>query len=138
MSYRAALAATLVLMAFASGTAEAETIEGRIDHVTDGDTFALAGLNIRICGIDAPERGQPGADAATQALEALIGDRSVTCVPVGAGSVCDGRSETINRNRVVAQCFVDGSDIAAEMVQSGHACDWVKFSGGAYPGGCSK
>ena len=37
-----------------------------------------------------------------------------------------------NRNTVVAQCFLDDLDIAAEMVRSGNACDWPKFSGGHY------
>ncbi|WP_394689019.1 thermonuclease family protein [Hoeflea sp.] len=135
MTWRAALGVTLI--ALASPTA-AESIEGHIDHVTDGDTFAFPGLNIRICGIEAPERGAPGFDAATQALEAIIGTKTVKCLPVGAGTICDGRSKTINRKRVVAQCFVDDVDIGAEMVRRGHACDWRKFSGGAYPGGCVK
>ena len=31
-----------------------------------------------------------------------------------------------------ARCFVEGKDLAAEMVNAGHALDWSKFSGGYY------
>jgi endonuclease YncB( thermonuclease family) len=51
---------------------------------------------------------------------------------MGEGTVCDGRSKPTSRDRVVAQCFLDKLDIAEEMVRSGTACDWPKFSGGHY------
>lgn len=135
MTCRAAFGVALMVL---TGPAAAESIEGRIHHVTDGDTFAFPGLDIRICGIEAPERGAPGFEASTQALEAIIGTKIVKCLPVGAGTICDGRSKAINRKRVVAQCFVDDVDIGAEMVRRGHACEWQEFSGGAYSGGCVK
>jgi endonuclease YncB( thermonuclease family) len=53
---------------------------------------------------------------------------------MGIGTVSDGCSETYNRGQNVAQCFVDGAHIAAWMVRSGHTCDWLKFSSGAYSG----
>jgi hypothetical protein len=58
--------------------------------------------------------------------------KAVRCVQVGDGTPCDGRSKATNRDRIVAQCFVDGADVAASLVGQGVACDWVKFSGGAY------
>ncbi|VVT15352.1 thermonuclease family protein [Hoeflea sp. EC-HK425] len=118
--------------------APAQTIEGTVTRVIDGDTFDFQALRIRLCGIDAPERGDGGHRQAMRALTALIEGRRVRCVPVGAGSVCDGRSKLFNRKRIVAQCYLGTHDIAARMVISGHACDWVKFSGGAYRGGCRK
>ena len=122
----------------AASAAQSQSLEGIAVRVIDGDTFAFSALRIRICGIEAPDRGEQGYWQAAQALESLIKGKFVRCLPVGAGSVCDSRSKIFNRNRVVAQCFVDGTDIAASMVQSGNACDWMKFSGGAYPGGCQK
>lgn len=65
----------------------------------------------------------------------MIEGKLIRCVPVGQGTVCDGRSEPKSHGRTVAQCFVAGADIAARMVHAGQACDWRKFSGGAYPGG---
>ncbi len=111
-------------------------MDGAVTTVADGDTFTLCAGNdcerIRLCGIDAPERGDPGSVAATEALRSMTRDQIVTCVPVGEGTVCNGRSRRRNGNRLVAQCFVGGKDIAAELVRQGLACDWVSFSGGHY------
>lgn len=82
--------------------------------------------------MDAPERGQPGAQAATEALGAIVKNQTVRCVQVGSGTVCDGRSRPTNRNRNVAQCFIGTDDIADLLVRGGHACDWVRFSSGHY------
>lgn len=39
----------------------------------------------------------------------------------------------LSYDRVVAQCFLpDGRDLAAELVRTGLALDWPKFSGGRY------
>ena len=62
----------------------------------------------------------------------LVEGEVVRCLQVGNGTPCDGRSKPTNYDRIVAQCFVDGADIAVPMVEQGFACDWVKFSGGAY------
>jgi endonuclease YncB( thermonuclease family) len=102
------------------------------DSVIDGDTLYVGRLKYRLCGIDAPERGQPASQAAADHLRYLTKGKTINCRPVGEGTPCDGRSERKSHDRVVAQCFVDGQDIAAEMVRSGHAKDWPKFSGGYY------
>ena len=64
----------------------------------------------------------------------LVFRKTVRCIQVGQppGTVCDKRSKPTNRDRIVAQCFVDNHDIAEPMVKGGYACDWVKFSGGHY------
>jgi endonuclease YncB( thermonuclease family) len=38
------------------------------DSVVDGDTHYVGRLKYKLCGIDAPERGQPGSQAATDHL----------------------------------------------------------------------
>ncbi|BAC46531.1 blr1266 [Bradyrhizobium diazoefficiens USDA 110] len=107
-------------------------------NVIDGDTFEIAlpshSVKIRICGIDAPESGEPGSREAWAQLSKLVYQKTVRCIQVNhpPGTVCDGRSKSKNRDRIVAQCFADGLDIGAEMVRSGHACDWRKFDGGYY------
>jgi endonuclease YncB( thermonuclease family) len=101
--------------------------------VIDGDTIYVGRLKYRLCGIDPPERGQPGSrEAADHLRKLMIAGKTVRCVPVGEGTPCDGRSKRKSHNRIVALCFVDGKDIAAEMMRSGHARDWPKFSGGHY------
>ena len=37
-----------------------EPLSGPVAHIVDGDTFDMAGLRIRLWGIDAPEDDQPG------------------------------------------------------------------------------
>ena len=102
------------------------------DSVVDGDTLYVGRLKYRLCGIDAPEHGQPGSREAADHLRKLIRGKTINCRPVGEGTPCDGRSKRKSHDRIVAQCFVDSRDIAAEMVRSGHAKDWPKFSGGHY------
>ena len=109
---------------------------GPVAHIVDGDTFDVragsANVRVRLCGVDSPEQGHKDYSKAKDALTALIGGKAVRCVQVGGGTPCDGRSKPTNRNRVVAQCFVEGLDIGTAMVRSGNACDWPKFSGGHY------
>jgi endonuclease YncB( thermonuclease family) len=136
-----ALVATALVLGLV-GSAQAAPLTGPVVHIEQGDTFLMRDqrtqetVKIRICGIDAPEnrrRLKKEYEAATAALNALIGGKVVRCVPVGEGTVCDGGSRRKSRDRIVAQCFVDPLDIADEMVRSGHAaCDWLKFSGGYY------
>jgi len=132
-------AASLLALAALPCESFAQTFTGTVARIQDGDTFDLCDVaachRIRICGIDAPERRQPGAQAATDALGAIVKNQTVRCVQVGSGTVCDGRSRPTNRNRYVAQCFVANDDIADVLVKDGHACDWVRFSGGHYSRG---
>ena len=139
---RIALLAFAITVPFNVDLAHADFI-GQAAKIYDGDTFALCDETvcnkIRICGVDAPERGTNGSSQATAALAGLLKDRTVQCIQVGNGTVCDGRSRPTNRDRIVAQCFVGSKDIARELVKGGFACDWVKVSGGAYGGpGCPR
>ena len=125
------------ILALSADIACADLI-GMAEKIYDGDTFALCEETIcnkiRICGIDAPEIGDNGSSLATAALASLLKGRTVQCIQVGNGTVCDGRSRPTNRDRIVAQCFAGTKDIARELVKGGFACDSVKFSGGAYGG----
>ncbi|SRR6266702_33199 len=87
-------------------------------------------VRVRICVIDAPERGQPRYRQAAGALASLIEGKTVHCLQVGEGTPCDGRSRPNTRDRIVAQCFIEKLDVAEEMAKSGTVCDWPKFSGG--------
>lgn len=89
-------------------------------RIIDGDSLVVAGVEIRLYGIDAPEyrqycfrRGRPwacGIDA-TRTLRALIANRPVAC-----------RAREEDRyGRTVAACSVAGSDLGAAMVAGGHA-----------------
>ena len=125
-----------VLVAVATVTAHATEFSGSVDKIVDGDTLWVcdesACHKIRVCGINAPERGEVGYAESGAALRKLVEGKAVRCIQVGNGTPCDGRSKPTNHERIVAQCFANGTDIAMPLVDNGFACDWVKFSGGAY------
>ncbi len=106
-------------------SAQTNTVSGAVRYVTDGDTFSLRGVErpIRVWGLDAPERDERGASAATSTLRRLISGQSLTC-----------RVRDIDRyGRIVGQCFLpDGRDIAAQMIAAGVAREYCYFSGGYY------
>jgi endonuclease YncB( thermonuclease family) len=126
----------LTVLMIPAATAVAFQLSGSVEKIADGDTFwvcdTTACHKIRLCGADAPEQGEPGYQQSAEALQQLVKGKAVRCVQVGNGTPCDGRSKPTNYDRIVAQCFVDGADIAVPMVEQGFACDWVTFSGGVY------
>lgn len=132
-SARSMILATVLLLA---PSAFAADYLGEVTGVDDGDSFHMLAdgkhVHIRLCGIDSPERGQRGYGKAAGALSAMIEDKQVHCLQVGEGTPCDGRSGPMSRKRVVAQCFIENKDVAAEMVRLGQARDWPRFSNGHY------
>lgn len=144
MSRRAASALALLLsqLLLPQSASAADIVGSAIP--TSGDDILVAGVSIRLCGIDAVERGEPGHDAAVQFLRSLTVYETVRCVPVGEGTICDALSKPTSYHRVIAQCFIDDMDmggdvdLAGEMVRAGYACAWPKFSGDHYisPGAC--
>jgi len=102
--------ALFVLILLPPSAAAADYL-GRVLAVSDGDTFTMESeserVRIRLCGIDAPERGQPGYGQAAGVLSTMIEGRTLHCLQVGEGTVCDSRSTPKSRDRVVAQCFLD-------------------------------
>lgn len=96
-------------------------------RIIDGDTLAVAGVTVRLFGIDAPERKQTCGDAAekwdcgtaaTLALTILIDGRAIAC-------------QSVNKDRyarTVARCSVGGADLGAELVRQGLALAYVAYS----------
>jgi endonuclease YncB( thermonuclease family) len=133
MRYTTILSAAI--MALLCSMARAADYEGTA-VVVDGDTIELhvgdKVIPVRLCGIDSPEARHAGGPEASAKMAGIIVGKEVQCVQVGGGTPCDGRSKPTSHKRIVAQCFVDGKDISKEMVCSGHAVDWPKFSAGYY------
>jgi len=92
------------------------------ERVIDGDTFVASGKKIRLWGIDAPEKTEPEAFAATMYLEVLIEQGELSC-----SFVHKDRYE-----RDVMKCFSGDYDIASDMVKQGMARDFRAYSGGYY------
>lgn len=88
-------------------------------RVADGDSFAVARSGsratdeIRIFGIDAPERSQPWSRRAREALSERVYGKVVRIVPV----------ERDRYERIVAEVFSDGASVGEAQVSAGHA--WV-------------
>jgi micrococcal nuclease len=133
---------TLVLMLaiapIGSAPAWADDLYGVGKSVIDGDEFVFcageACANIRLCGIDTPSNGKPGYKETITALESLVLEKKVACLPLGDGSVCDDFRGSDNRGRTIAQCFVEEAtvDVAGALVAAHHACDRTRDSGGYY------
>ncbi len=101
-------------------------------RVIDGDSLEVAGVSVRLFGIDAPEREQDCRDAAgktyscgrsaQRALAAAIAGREVTCTPVDVDQY----------KRDVSVCTADNGDLGEAMVRGGHALDYTRHSRGRY------
>lgn len=95
----------------------------------DGDTLRVNApgedLRLRLWGISAPEMHDPGGPQAKDALAVLIAGQPLAC------DVLD-----VDRySRPVVRCALpSGADVACEMVRSGNAADWPRYSHGAYAG----
>jgi len=113
-----ALIAAAVLLTREQG--EPAVLAGQAS-VIDGDTVRVAGQKVRLQGLAAPELSE-GGHAATAALIRIVKGRQVSCE-------LDG---TVTYDRVVGICYVEGKDVAAELVKRGLARDCEHFSGGRY------
>ena len=104
-----------------------DTLRGNA-NIVDGDTIDIAGIPIRLEGIDAAEQRQsctgdnnstvPCGELATKALARLIGGAPVTCVLLGRDSY----------DRLLGDCSTEGQSLNAQMVRSGWALAFVKYS----------
>lgn len=92
-------------------------------YVIDGDSLRIAGRDLRLFGIDAPELDHPHGQQAKWALHRLCKDQTITAQIIG--------QDDYGRN--VARCTLpDGRDVSAEMVRQGLAIDWPRYSQGQY------
>ena len=102
-----------------------ETVTAKVAHVIDGDTFYLDNYRtrIRLWGVDAPELDEERGEASRQYLTTLIQNKRLRCH-------LRGRDRYF---RNLAICTLpDGTDIAAAMIEAGHASESRRFSKGYY------
>ena len=121
----------LVLVLFLLLNASADIIgEAKI---TDGDTIIINDIRIRFTGSDAPEsyffgktqtcldgkgREWECGNAATQKLKELINNQTVRCTDEGQDRY----------GRTLGICYVGDMDLQAEMVKSGMAVAYLRYS----------
>lgn len=108
----------------------AKTYSAVCRYVVDGDSLYLGGIKkqIRLWGVDAPERDEDGYQEATRALRILVDSKPIQCV----------QKDVDKYGRIVARCFVraDGSDfwndVNQTMIEEGTAEEYCRFSRGFY------
>ena len=114
------------------GTNVSADIVGKA-KITDGDTIVINDIRIRFTGSDAPESYFFGktqtcldaegnewecGNAATQKLIELIGNQKVRCTDEGQDRY----------GRTLGICYVGDMDLQAEMVKSGMAVAYLRYS----------
>jgi micrococcal nuclease len=96
-------------------------------RVEDGDTIWVHGqgdpIEVRLNGVAAPEKKEPGGKQATAYLKTVCEGQPVKCELDGSKT----------RGREVGICYVkDATDIGAAVISVGLARDCTRFSGGRY------
>lgn len=102
-------------------------VHGRID-VVDADTWDVGGARVRLFGIDAPELGQTCTDL--QGRMWTCGDWATEQTRAryqGRRAICE-RLDTDRYNRIVARCFVEGQDVARDLVREGWALAYRRYA----------
>jgi endonuclease YncB( thermonuclease family) len=127
-----ALAGVLVLPLVLSHTGPTSahknpTLQG-LAKVVDGDTIAIGDVRVRLEGIDAPESTQACGlrtggewrcgEAASRQLARLIGHAAVRCDDLGPDKY----------GRTLGRCFSGSTNLNAEMVRTGFAWAFIKYS----------
>lgn len=122
----------LILFFSLLGTNVSADIVGKA-KITDGDTIVINDIRIRFTGSDAPESYFFGktqtcldaegnewecGNAATQKLIELIGNQKVRCTDEGQDRY----------GRTLGICYVGDMDLQAEMVKSGMAVAYLRYS----------
>lgn len=96
------------------------------NRVVDGDSLYLKGLDtqIRLWGVDAPERDETGYDAARNSLRKLALGRELRC-----------ETKDIDKyNRIVARCYdsASGLELNREQIRRRVAKEYCYFSRNYY------
>ena len=99
-----------------------------VSRVVDGDSLYLAGQQrqIRLWGVDAPERNKPGYWSARRVLNNLTNNQRVSCFP----------KELDRFGRIVSRCFLSedrsGVELNRQLLERGVAREYCYFSRGFY------
>jgi endonuclease YncB( thermonuclease family) len=113
-------------LSLAAWAAVAETIEGRVIGVADGDTITLLLVSgttktprkIRVSGIDAPEKAQAFGAVAKDAMSQLA-----------FGSDATAECRTVDRyGRSICLVRVKGIDVGLRMIELGLAWHYKKYA----------
>jgi endonuclease YncB( thermonuclease family) len=112
---------SLAFFLIVGGSATAGTLFGTVTDINDGDTITIIclkrPLQIRLMGIDAPEKDQAYAEVARQHLSDLILQKVVVVEYTGLG----------DNALIVGKVFLKERDVGAQMIRDGVAWLQQKF-----------
>lgn len=113
--------APLLIHTVAVAREAAPVLAGKVMRVIDGDTIdvllASGRIRVRLHGVDAPERNQPGGGASTKWLTQQLGNQAVQLEPVSQDQY----------ERMVAVVHRDGRNINQDLVKAGHAWAYRRY-----------
>jgi len=114
--------ALFILLAITT-CAQAETIIGPVERVSDGDTITVRGTRVRLNGVDAPEMDEPYGRQSRAAMIDIAYGQTVECQLTG-----------VSYDRRVGTCYLTstGEDVGALLIGQGLALDCPRYSGGRY------
>jgi endonuclease YncB( thermonuclease family) len=121
-----AIATGLFTVGFGTGRYTYTPPAPYVERIIDGDTFILNNdKEIRVFGIDAPEKGQPFYEEAQARLRQLLKGKT-------PGEDLDVKSKSSSFGRQVAILEVNDKDIGAIMVKEGLAFSELKYGKDKY------
>ncbi len=117
---RKSIAVLILLLVHA--LTSAETIQGKVVRVADGDTITVLDQSksqhkIRLAGIDAPETGMPFGQKSKEHLSGMVAGRQVT--------VETTKLDRYGRN--VGKVLVEGLDANLAQVEAGFAWHYKAY-----------
>ena len=118
MINRLLYAAIALALAIADpATASPPVISGPA-YVIDGDTVVVAGVHVRLKGVDAAEMNSPLGQTAREVMVGIVGNSELSCVLTGEKT----------HKREVGYCFTaDGTDINQAIIAAGAALACPRF-----------
>ena len=122
------LPALLVLTLPISPQTHADSLDGKVVRILDGDTVEVLDARkrthrVRLAGIDAPESKQPFGAKAKRALSSRVGGKTLTV---------DWHKRD-RYDRLVGKLMLDGADVNLALVRAGYAWWYREYAGEQSP-----
>mgnify|MGYP001545258296 CR=1 FL=1 len=102
-------------------------VSGRVT-VIDGDTFDVDGTRVRLFGIDAVESDQTCTTEQDVSWSCGVWVTSLVTDRFGNKTASCEKLDTDRYGRIVARCYIDGKDVARQLVQDGLAFAYRRYS----------
>ena len=113
------------LVAFEYAWRQESDVLAGVPRIVDGDTLVIDGVNIRLAGLDAPERAQDCADGGG---ESYACGRSatdyLTFLIDGGETTCRGHGRD-RWGRMIGACRANGVDLSEAMIRRGWAVAYL-------------